>query len=81
MESKWIIFEWDSSTQSKKTKVWRVIAKGSNLVLGKIGWYGAWRGYAFFPFSNCLFETQCLRDIASFIEEQNKLQRQTWRKK
>jgi hypothetical protein len=74
MKGKWIDFI--VVEQRPKTTVWEVVNKETGARIGRIGWYGGWRGYAFFPFPNCLFEQQCLRDIADFVEEQTKLHRE-----
>lgn len=53
-----------------KTKVWAVISKEGGeggFELGKVKWFGRWRCYAFFP-TDAIFETKCLREIASFLE-------------
>lgn len=74
--SKWLEFvDLPEFSYGKKTIVWEVRRKDGSAKLGRIGWYGAWRGYAFFPYKDCLFEQTCLRDIADFIEDQNKKHR------
>jgi hypothetical protein len=50
-----------------KTLVWDVTAKDGGLRLGEVKWFGRWRRYAFFP-SDCVFEHQCLRELADFLE-------------
>jgi hypothetical protein len=70
--SKWIEFEADRHTKSKITKVWTVISKEGNHVLGWVKWYSGWRRYCFFPQVNTIFEQDCLRDIADFIENQTR---------
>jgi hypothetical protein len=71
--SKWIMLVTESYTG--KTYVWIVIAKEGNLVLGCVKWFGRWRGYAFFPENNTVFEPTCLMDITEFIIERNNLHR------
>jgi hypothetical protein len=34
--------------------------------LGVIKWYGPWRQYCFYPEPGCVFNSDCLRDIAGF---------------
>lgn len=68
-EGKHIRFE--IAGQKPKTKVWNVIAKQDGVVLGFVAWFARWRGYAFFPNGNMVFEKTCLRDIAGFVEYQN----------
>lgn len=79
-ESKWLLFEWDSSALSQITKRWNIVSKDENCVLGVVKWFGRWRGYAFFPTAETVFETQCLNDIALFIQNQNKAHREKRKK-
>ena len=55
--------------QKPKTKVWAVIAALSGGELGLIKWNGPWRKYSFFPHENTVYEWDCLRSIADFVEE------------
>ena len=68
-ESKWLRFE--EAQPNRKTKVWNVVAKDGGVSLGTISWFGRWRGYAFFPGAQLVFEKTCLRDIADFLERRN----------
>lgn len=54
--------------QKPKTKVWTVVTKEHSLSIGQIQWFGKWRKYAFFPLAETVFEPDCLRDIAAFIQ-------------
>jgi hypothetical protein len=72
-EGMWVRFE--VAGQKPKTMVWNVIAKADNVVLGQVLWFARWRGYAFFPAPDTLYEARCLSDIAAFIKEQNAAQR------
>ena len=77
--SKWIDFQKLKTPASRKTDVYHVVTKDGNSLLGMISWYPAWRCYSFMPNSNCVFETQCLKDIISFIEKlmlERKLEKQ-----
>jgi|SRR5690242_6889705 len=60
-------FPWTS-----KTSRWSVMAKATRAHLGEIRWFGRWRCYSFFPAADTVFERACLRDIATFCEEQTK---------
>ena len=70
---RWIKFEHVPHHNPKaKTRIWRVRNKGDTSILGEVKWYGPWRKYAFIV--NCVgttnvFEEDCLRDIANFVEE------------
>ena len=66
---KWIEFEHYPPKKDKKTSLWIVKAKEGGVSLGLIKWYGAWRTYAFFPANDTIYEDDCLRDIAQFIED------------
>lgn len=78
-EPKYIHFEQTGISPTGKTKIWAVLTSdGEDTLLGHIKYYGAWHQYSFYtdsPFTDLVFEKQCLRDIANFCEEQSKLQR------
>ena len=66
--SKWIEFvHW---RETGKTSVWQVVTKDGGVVIGEVKWFGRWRGYAFFPKPDTIYEATCLRDIADFIKAQ-----------
>lgn len=56
------------------TKIWEVLAKDGDSVLGTIKWFSRWRKYAFWPEPNAqtIFEHHCLRHIADFCERESK---------
>jgi hypothetical protein len=39
------------------------------LILGTIRWFSAWRKYCFYPSNLTIFEQDCLRQIADWIEK------------
>ena len=47
--------------------------------LGEIKWYGPWRGYAFYPYIDCVFEPKCLNTICEWIAELNQAHREAKR--
>lgn len=55
-----------------KTKVWWVVNKYDDIHLGWIGWFARWRKYAFFSKPECVFEEDCLKDIADFCVHKTK---------
>jgi hypothetical protein len=70
---KWISFQKDIRKRGAKTDVWHVWSLkdqelGSHL--GIVSWRSTWRKYAFYPSPQTLFEQDCLRDLAQFIEEE-----------
>jgi len=64
---KWINFNLMRRSPSGKTKVWIVATKEGER-LGEIRWYGGWRSYVFHPSEATIFEKDCLRNIADFIQ-------------
>lgn len=67
--SKWITIVKMDKPSERKTYIYNVLTKDPNpFSIGKIQWYPPWRCYSFMPTVNCVFETQCLKDITSFIE-------------
>ena len=65
--SKWIDFIKLRRPAGRKTDIYQVITKDGTSLLGQVSWYAAWRCYAFYPNSNCVFEKTCLQDITDFI--------------
>jgi hypothetical protein len=51
------------------TDRWEVKAKKGDHHLGRICWKAQWRCYVFMPCYPTVFEQDCLRDIANFIEQ------------
>ncbi len=45
------------------------VGNNSGEKLGLIKWHGAWRKYCFNPLAEAIFDTECLNDIVSFINE------------
>lgn len=66
--SKWIVFVDRGLSPSGKTHGWDVVPKDGGKRIGVVYWYGPWRKYAFSAEANCVFEQDCLRDIAAFVE-------------
>lgn len=60
---------------SGKTQVFGVFTKAGISALGVIKWYAPWRAYAFFPNAGTLYEPVCLRDLATFCEQQTRERR------
>ncbi len=68
-EAKWLNFQEARVKEGYKTRVFIVLAKQDGILLGRIAWFGRWRKYVFYPESGgCIFETDCLRDIAAFLD-------------
>jgi hypothetical protein len=51
-----------------KTKVFAVMSKQSNVLLGSVKWYGPWRRYCLFiDKPGFVFDAGCLADIQDFM--------------
>ena len=66
---KWIWFRYDGTTPTGKTKYFCVMTQGDDAVIGVIKWFGPWRKYIFEPVEETVFEQDCLRDIAGFLDQ------------
>lgn len=77
---KWIEDENLGSSKSGKTWVWAIKAKEGGDLLGLVKWFGRWRKYCFYPQPDCIFEEDCLRDIAQFVSNATRLHRDKGRK-
>lgn len=66
LKYKWIEFTIQSHTG--KTKVYNCYNPEYESFLGQVKWYNGFRKYSFFPEANIVFETQCLKDITSFLD-------------
>ena len=56
--------------EKPKTKVWGVYTKNEGELIGIVSWYASWRQYCLEPDPGTVWARSCLRDVASFIEEQ-----------
>ena len=73
-EYKWICFK-EIPNPNKKTSKWNCI-NTTGEQLGEVHWLSRWRQYVFEPDFNALeFNNRCLRDIADFLDQLNKIQR------
>ena len=70
---KWIKFKLIG--HKPKTDIWSVVAKEGEFVLGHVKWHSPWKKYTFFPLDQTLFEKDCLRDIAQFLEVETEKQK------
>ena len=70
---KWIRFELAKSLP--KTNVWDIFTVQGSVHLGIVKWHPGWRKYAFFPDETTIWETDCLKDVISFIEEKTRIRK------
>ena len=73
--SKYLTFEGPYDLPNGKTKIWHVLTKDTSSKLGQVRWYAPWRRYTFWPNANCVFEQDCLRDIADFVQKKTEAHR------
>ena len=66
--AKWIDFVLVK--EGEKTNAWHIVTNKGRKMIGIIKWFPRWRKYAFFPFADTIYEDDCLKDIAEFIEQQ-----------
>ena len=65
--NKYLRFEEHPPEPGRKTKVVIVRGAHSNTVLGRIGWWGAWRQYTFLPEGGTVFNQSCLTTINAYM--------------
>jgi len=73
---KWIDIEEIETDAKRKTKIFEVITK-ARLGLGIVKWHSAWRKYCFFPAEGTIYEEDCMRDIANFMEHVTRIYKET----
>jgi hypothetical protein len=73
---KWIKFVERDVPDGMKTKRWFVFPNQPGELLGTITWFGRWRKYTFNPMPGTTFEEDCLRDIATFVEDETRKHRE-----
>lgn len=64
-------FKENGTSISGKTNIWIVI--GNDIELGRIGFFGRWRKYCFYPSVNTLFDHLCLIEIADFCKKETNI--------
>lgn len=77
----WLRFETGSPKPGRRTVPWQVRTKGGGVPLGWIEWHSSWRRYVFEPDAGTLYEEDCLRVIAAFVENLTRRQRATWKRR
>lgn len=73
---KWITIRELYPPKPQKTKVFAIHPKEGTQPIGLIKWYSAWRGYAFFPSPNTVFEPDCMGTISGWLKTLNQHHRQ-----
>lgn len=71
----WISFRLNDRAPKHKTDTWEVWSLDEASHIGQVRWYAPWRKYGFFPSSYTVWEQDCLRFIAEFIEQETEKHR------
>lgn len=72
INGKFVSFSVSGKSKSGKTLVWEVHASDSGDFLGQARWFGRWRQYCYFQADKIVMSSECLTDIADFLERQNR---------
>lgn len=68
---KYLAVRKHAAADGRRTHRWSLVSNGGD-VLGAICWFPRWRQYCFDPVENAVFNNQCLRDLAAFLERANR---------
>jgi hypothetical protein len=66
--SKHLKFVKAPQNPSKKTAFYVVVSNHDDSELGFIEWNGGWRQYCFYPYEDCVWSWDCLKDLSEFIK-------------
>jgi len=69
LDSKHLEFTFIRFSDSGKTKIWVVVNTTTVERIGLVKWAGNFRKYAFFPNEATAYDSNCLQDIAAFLQE------------
>lgn len=68
IEKKYLDFHKKERKVRAKTDMYFIHPRvDKNYPIGEIKWYSAWRRYCFFPYSDTLWDANCLGEIIAFI--------------
>ena len=51
-----------------KTQVYNVLSVTQGSILGRLLWYGPWRQYVFEPQPDTVWNKDCLREVAEYLD-------------
>lgn len=63
-------FSFYDYSESGKTRIWDVYNTTTDESIGAIRWAGNFRKYAFFSRPNIMYDANCLKDIAKFLDKE-----------
>ena len=62
--------------KGRKTQMWEVSSIMGGCILGYIQWRSGWRKYVFQPAEDTVFDASCLREMADFLEQETRIQKE-----
>ena len=74
-KGRWIAFNRIEPIAGQKTEIWHVVTTRGDDLLGRVIWFWKWRKYVFAPQYGTVYEQDCLRDIAAFVDARTAEQR------
>lgn len=75
MKNPMVSFQKNERRQGAKTDTWEVWGVTSSFHIGQVRWLPPWRKYCFFPDSSTIWDEECLRSVATFLEWETKKHR------
>lgn len=67
MGNKESFLRFSKQDTKRKTEIYLVYSVDGQ-DLGQVAWFASWRRYCFYPTMYTLFDTNCLKEIAVFID-------------
>jgi len=77
-----VALEQDPSPGARTSR-WHIDTTDAPLArahLGIVKWYAPWRRYVLVAHFGCLFDAQCLDDLADFCRRKTDAQKATWKR-
>jgi hypothetical protein len=80
-QDKYLLFKDEGKAEGPKakTRIWAVLNRTNNKVLGYVKWYAPWRKYCFFPEYTMCFDTNCMRNISIFCKDRTDEHKIKWK--
>lgn len=58
--------------ENKKTNIYYIYPDSdTDVLLGRIKWYNHWRKYCFYAEDNIIWDTKCLNELITFLDNLN----------
>ncbi len=78
----WIVVNRLPLERGRATHRYEVLTREGQTCLARIAWDGPWRTYVLIPQDGSLWESQCLADVVTFLEQLKQARRTSalWRK-